>query len=191
MEYVYHGSSVSGITALRANSRLHGTDKDIVYLTCSIPYALLYIWDAAHTGSSRKHVSGWVGKNGVAFYEEQFPDQLRTFYQGVSGYLYCVSCDADMHAVESRKDMFYREGDAAVAKVEYIPDVYEELLRCEAAGRFKVVPYSEMSAARRGELLDSFAEEIVKAGFYENDKGYQQLLMKNFPKAWEKATAQK
>ena len=83
MDYLYHGSAVPGITALEARSTLHGTDKQIVYLTDSIPYALLYIWDGARSGSPVKHVTAWV-EGGAARYEEQFPHQLERFYQGVS-----------------------------------------------------------------------------------------------------------
>jgi hypothetical protein len=68
-EYLYHGSDYSGITELEARSKLHNTDKKVVYLTDNIPYALYYIWDEKHHGYSEKHVTGWI-KNGVAYYEE-------------------------------------------------------------------------------------------------------------------------
>lgn len=42
-EYVYHGSSVPHIEVLETRSKLHGTNEHIVYLTGSIPYALIYI----------------------------------------------------------------------------------------------------------------------------------------------------
>ena len=86
----YHGSCTPGIMLLEARSRLHNTEEKVVYLTDNIPYALFYLWDEEHNGWSVKHVTGWT-KNDIAHYEEQFPDQLKTFYQGVSGYLYCIS----------------------------------------------------------------------------------------------------
>lgn len=51
MDYVYHGSSVAGITALEARSKLHGSNDNIVYLTGNIPYALMYIWDGQKLGT--------------------------------------------------------------------------------------------------------------------------------------------
>ena len=137
MDYLYHGSAVPGITALEARSTLHGTDKQIVYLTDSIPYALLYIWDGARSGSPVKHVTAWV-EGGAARYEEQFPHQLERFYQGVSGWLYRAPKDA-AQPVDGREGLFYVDGGTPV-EGEYIPDVYGELLRHDAAGRAALHP---------------------------------------------------
>ena len=68
-EYLYHGSDYSRITELEARSKLHNTDKKVVYLTDNIPYALYYIWDEKHNGYSRKHVTGWI-KNGIDKFEK-------------------------------------------------------------------------------------------------------------------------
>lgn len=39
-------------------STLYGTDKKVVYLTGSIPYALVYIWDGNHNNLRKeKHVT--------------------------------------------------------------------------------------------------------------------------------------
>ena len=46
-----------------------------MYLSSSIPYVLLYIWDAGKTSYSKKWVTGWI-RDGIAHYEEQFPGQL-------------------------------------------------------------------------------------------------------------------
>ena len=89
MKYYYHGSCTPGIVQLETRSKLHNTEENVVYLTDNIPYALFYLWDAEHNECSFKHVPGWT-KNDIAYYEEQSPDQLKVFYQGVSGYLYCV-----------------------------------------------------------------------------------------------------
>ena len=89
----YHGSAAADIQALEPRSLLHGTADRVVYLTDHVTYALLYIWDEQHNGRAGKYVTGWI-KDGVACYEEQFPNQLQTFYQGVQGYLYTVETGA-------------------------------------------------------------------------------------------------
>lgn len=188
MKYLYHGSAVPGIEALEARSILHGTDRRIVYLTDSIPYALLYIWDEGRTGSPVKHVTGWV-KDGAAHYEEQFPHQLRRFYEGVSGWLYRTP-RGDARAVEGREGLLYLEGDAPV-EAEYVPDVYRALLGHEAAGRLRVLRFTEQTPARQDELTGLIAQVIVQAGFYRGD-GVQERFMKTyFPQAWERAEAQR
>ena len=186
MKNYYHGSSIGSITQLKACSGLHITGEKVVYLTDNLPYALFYIWDAEHNGCSIKHVTGWT-KNDIAYYEEQFPDQLKTFYQGVSGYVYCISDTEDIHAVENRKNMFYYAGDVAITESIYIPDVYEELLKYEAEGKFVVLRYNEQSAKRQNELTDFMAQGIIREGFYTANKEKQEFMKKHFSKAWEKA----
>lgn len=182
----YHGSSIGGITQLEARSCLHNSCEKVVYLTDNFPYALYYIWDAEHNGCSIKHVTGWT-KNDIAYYEEQFPDQLKTFYQGVSGYVYCISDSADIQAVENRNNMFYCIGVATVTESIYIPDVYEELLKYEAEGKFVVRRYNEQSAERQNELIDFMAQGIIHDGFYTENREKQEFMKKHFSKAWEKA----
>ena len=186
MKNYYHGSSIGSITQLKACSSLHITGEKVVYLTDNLPYALFYIWDAEHNGCSIKHVTGWT-KNDFAYYEEQFPDQLKTFYQGVSGYVYCISDCADIHAVENRNNMFYCTGDSTVTEAIYIPDVYGELLKYEAEGKFVVRRYNEQSAERQKELIDFMAQGIIHEGFYTANKEKQEFMKKHFSKAWEKA----
>ena len=185
MKYYYHGSCTPGIVLLEARSRLHNTGEKVVYLTDSIPYALLYLWDSEHNECSNKHVSGWA-KNDIAYYEEQFPDQLKTFYQGVSGYLYCIPENASIKPVENLA-MFYSTTDVTVAETIFIPDVYEELLKYEAEGKFVVFRYNELSPERQNELVDLIAKDIIHAEFYVENEQKQAFMKKHFLKSWEKA----
>lgn len=186
-EYVYHGSAVPGIERLKARSVLHGTDRRIVYLTDNIPYALFYIWDAGITGYGGKHVTGWV-KDGVAYYEEQFPGQLAEFYRGASGYLYYAPRTAEMGTVENRESMFYSVGDTPV-QARRIPDVYEELLRYEASGELVVLRFEERTPERREALVELIAQDIAEAGVYEGDEAQRAFMKKYFSQAWERAEA--
>lgn len=186
MEYLYHGSAVPGLEALEARSTLHGADKRIVYLTDNVPYALFYIWDEGVTGSPVKHVTSWV-KDGIAHYEEQFPHQLERFYRGVSGWLYRTP-KGDAQVVEGREGLLYTEGDAPV-EAAYVPDVYEALLRREAAGELHVLRYAEQSRLRQEELTGLIAEVIRRADFYREDGVQRAFMQKYFTRAWERAEA--
>ena len=186
MKYFYHGSKNPEILQLKANSKLHNTGEKVVYLTDSIPYALYYIWDVQHNGYSGKHVTGWI-KDGIAYYEEQFPDQLKVFYQGVSGYLYYVSDNVNIKAVENRGNMFYCSDDVAVAKVEQIVDVYQELLKCELEGKLIVLRYNEQSVERQNELTDLVARAIIRDNLYIDNLQKQAFMKKFFVDAWATA----
>ena len=186
MKCYYHGSCTPGIIQLETRSKLHHTSEKVVYLTDNIPYALFYLWDEEHNDCSVKHVTGWT-KNDIAYYEEQFPDQLKNFYQGVSGYLYCISDSASIKAVENRTNMFYCTTDATVAETIYIPDVYEELLKYEAEGKFVVLRYNEQSPERQSELVDLIVQGIIRAEFYAGNEQMQDFMKKHFLNSWKKA----
>lgn len=186
MKYLYHGSHTAGIQELKANSKLHGTKQNVVYLTDNIPYALFYIWDAEHNGMPNKHVTGWI-KEGIAYYEEQFEDQLKLLYQGVSGYLYCIAMKPEIQKVEDHVDMFYSIGDCPVTKVEYISDVYEELLKYEAKGQLKVLRYNEQTLERKQTLHERMVIGFQRANFFQANQAKAAFMKKHFPKAWAEA----
>ncbi len=83
--------------------------------------------------------------------------------------------------------MFYCTGDIAVTESIYIPDVYEELLKYEAEGKFVVLRYNKQSVERQNELIDFMAQGIMREGFYTTNRERQQFMKKHFSKAWEKA----
>lgn len=189
MDYLYHGSSTPGIIALEARSLLHGTDKMVVYLTDCVPYALFYVWDSQHTGSARKHVTG-ACRNGQAIYEEQFPGQLRTFYQGVSGYLYRIQRTEQAQPMPNRDGLYWQTDAAAVADVLYIPDVYAELLKYEAAGLLKVLRFNDQPDARKAELTGMIAAYIRQRNFFPDDPEQQRFMKRHFTAAWRLANEQ-
>ena len=190
MRNFYHGSDIPGIMQLEARSKLHNSEEMVVYLTDNIPYALYYIWDAKRNEYDGKYVTGWI-KNEVAYYEEQFPDQLKTFYQGVSGYLYRIADREDIRQVENRENMYYSTERVIIAENIKIDDVYKELLKYEAEGKLVVLRYNEQSSERQKELVDFIAQGIIRAGFFEENKQKQEFMKKHFPKSWEKAVLMK
>lgn len=186
MDYLYHASNIGDIRKLKASSSLHKSGDRVLYLTDNIPYALLYIWDEGITGYGGKHVTGWI-RGGIAFYEEQFPDQLEAFYTGASGYLYRIPKPQDLLALENREGLFYSSQEAKVDQVKHIPDVQEALLDFEKKGKFQVLRYNEQSEKRKSQLIDLMAEAIVRADFYEHDEARRLFVEKYFPDSWKKA----
>ncbi len=137
-----------------------------------------------------KYVTGWM-KNGIAYYEEQFPDQLRTFYQGVSGYLYRIADRDDIKPVDDRENMYYSTAEVIIAETIKIDDVYEELLKYESERKLVVRRYNEQSVERQNELVDFIAQGLIRSSFFEGNKQKQEFMKKHFPKSWEKASLQK
>lgn len=185
MDYLYHGSIIAGINRIEPRSILHNTDKKVVYLTDNFPYALFYIWDKEHNHYEGKHVTAWI-KDGTAYYEEQFSNQLKTFYKDVSGYLYIVPFSSDIKQMENRECLYYSSENILAERCEYIPDVYDELLKYEALGKLKIRRYDEQSAQRQNELTDMIAAAIIKEDCF-NDKAKSEFYKRYFSKSWERA----
>ena len=185
MGNLYHGSIVAGINELKACSILHDSNTPCLYLTNSIPYALVYIWDAKKNHYNHKYVSCGI-KNGIPFYEEQFPDQLKTFYKGVRGYLYCVSED-ETCKVSGRECMYASFKSKPVMKVIEIEDVYEALLAYESKGEFQVLRYLKADEKRQNELDEMMAYFFVKNHILDNMNEQTMFYKRYFTKAYELA----
>jgi len=189
---LYHGSSVDNITILEPRSILHGSQNEkVVYLSGSIPYALVYIWDSQKTKCSRKHVTCAL-KNGVVYYEELFPDQLRAFYEGVSGYLYCIdSTDNIQHMPKTHEEMYYSLKAVQVKKVVFVSDVYRELLRYEKESLFKVDRFNDASKETQAERIEKTAKGIEMCNWYDTDTEKAHFMKHYFKQAWELAESRR
>lgn len=187
--YLYHGSITPNIKSLDARSKLHNTDKNVVYLTSNIPYSLIYIWDAKKNNNNQKHVTCGI-RNGEVFYEEKFPNQLETFYKGVSGYLYCVD-NIDTYEVNDREYMYYSLNDKPVVKTIFIKDVYKELLKYETLGEFKVYRYNEQTEDKKKELKLMNAYYFIKINFFNNDQEQINFYKKYYSESWNLALKEK
>ena len=187
-KYFYHGSGQGGIRRLEARSLLHGTEERVVYLTDSLPYALFYLWDEGHVGFSCKHVTSWV-KDSTVYYEEQFPGQLKAFYQGAGGYLYRIAMEDGYCPVEGRETMYYVATAQDVEKTEYISDVYAEILRQEALGTVRILRFEEQTEERKAWLTEMVAEGIRRANYYAEDPERAEFMKRYFPASWQIATA--
>lgn len=175
---LYHGSHIAGIRCLLPNSPLHGTkDQMVTYLTANLPYALFYIWDAQHNHTNYKYVTCGI-KNGVVIYEEQFPNQLSRFYQGVRGYLYCMDNSATVYPVEHREDMYYSSNPVSVLETLEIEDVYEEILSYERKGLIKIIRYENMPKEKLNMLHKHILEHIKK------EDPCAQIYKNYFPELW-------
>ncbi|MBR5779022.1 MAG: hypothetical protein IKY21_00180 [Clostridia bacterium] len=185
---LYHGSIFANITELLANSTLHeNANQKVVYLTDNIPYALLYIWDSNRNFKQGKHVTAWIKENQV-FYEEQFQNQLRTFYDGVSGYLYAVNNTTSFSPVNNREAMWFSPNNTKIDIVKYIPNVYDELCKYINSGELKVIHFEDVDSERVNDLYNCIVDRIISKHLLENpDDSDAVFYQKFFLEAWELA----
>ena len=187
-EYLYHGTVIPNIKNLNAVSSLHGGgEQKIVYLTDNRAYSLFYIWDSVHNLKKGKHVTAWI-KDGIVYYEEQFPEQLKAFYDGVSGYLYRVEKNASFRSVQNRESMWYSTENATVESVEYIRNVYDALSEYQKEGKLKIVRFDEVEKSRIDALYSRMADSVSERRLVEAPNDPDALFyQKYFPRVWERA----
>lgn len=194
----YHGSIIPEIHTLEPRSLYHGglpkehhpTDskscpEKVLYLTTSIPYALVYLWDRKKTGSTAKWVTCGI-RDGVPVYEEQFPDQLQAFYQGVFGYLYEVK-SLDVLPMPHREQMYYSRQSQPVHQTIYIADVYAELLRYEKLGLFRIRRFSEQPKEIQEELTQRVSMYIQQKKLLREMSEEAHFMKRYFAAAWKLA----
>ncbi len=188
MNYLYHGSVIANIHIIKAESTLHGTyNTKVFYLTDNLPYSLFYIWDSSHNIKRNKHVTAWI-KDGIVYYEEQFEGQLKAFYKGVSGYVYCVESNENFKPVENRESMWFSETDSAVFKTFIISDVYSEIMKYANEGKVKIINFDEVSKERITDLYNIITQRIIKSGLLNNtDSTDAKFYQTYFSKAWNDA----
>ena len=182
----YHGSAVANLAELQPLSKLHQSEEQVVYLSSHLPYVLFYIWDAEKTGSSRKWVTGWL-RDGVAYYEEQFPGQLKAFYEGVRGYVYSVLPSDSIQSMPQREDLFYSTEPVKVYHTQEIPDVYQALLQYEHEGRLTLLRFENAAPEKQEELTDRIATYIRESKLTEQDSEHSRFMRRYFVDAWRKA----
>ncbi len=178
----YHGSIISGITKLGTNSLTHDEAKtQAVYLTPNYAYALFYIRDL-----EVDHVTCGVTADGYVRYDEQYPEQMMKIYQGINGYLY--HCSEQKHfSLTKTRDVWVSAEPVAVESVEYIPDVYTELLKHEAKGDIKVIRYNDLTDERKQFYYDMALQYIFKRNFTDCSSKKAAFWRENFPQSWEYA----
>lgn len=185
--YLYHGSIVPNITELSANAKSHDGKHDILYLTDNFAYSLFYIWDSKHNLKKGKHVTCWI-KNGIVYYEEQFENQLKRFYDGVSGYVYVVKNSDDFRQVSDRESMWFSNNNISVSEVIYLPNVYEEIQKYVAEGKIKIISYEQVDRKRIDVLYEHISDRIIKNNLLNTPDCEDALFYRTFfSKAWEDA----
>lgn len=181
---LYHGSPVAGITYLGTLSRMHDeTASSAVYLTPNRAYAFFYIRDL-----EINYVTCGVTSEGYIRYNENFPGQLRTLYDGKSGFLYkCGSNDS--FEKTSTSDVWVSKKPVCVRDCEEVRDTYAEILKCEADGLVKVVRYETLSDERKFEIYEMILHSIYKNNYTASTSKKAMFYKDNFPQEWNYAVA--
>ncbi|HBL84510.1 MAG: hypothetical protein A2Y17_06410 [Clostridiales bacterium GWF2_38_85] len=155
----YHGSPIANITELGTRSFTHDEIKSsMVYLTQSRAYALFYIRDL-----DVNYVTCDMTKEGYVRYYERFSEQLKTLYRDRSGYLYKCVDNGGFEQTPTR-NVWVSKNPVIIESVEFIPDVYKEILKYEETGDIKVIRYEILTDEEKQDVYEMIVCSLYKSG---------------------------
>lgn len=164
----YHGSPIADIKVLQPYVSNHGASW--VYLTSKRENTLVYLSNAIekyykdkqleHEGRFYKWASYGFNEEGVLVVEEYYPHATEETYKGVDGFIYCADNVEDYRVQPDIPFAAVSSKPIQVTSVEYIPDVYAELLKLEKSGDIIIRRYAENTDAKK-----AWIEKVVLDAF--------------------------
>lgn len=162
----YHGSKVKGLHTLKPYISNHG--ERLVYLTKRRNNALVYLSNAvekyhrdngiSYDGDFYTWASYGFNQEGILVIEEYYPNATEETYKGVDGYIYYID---EIEDYKEQKDIPYAvvtSTPVSIRSYEYIPDVYEEMLKLEKQGEIIIRRYEAYSE----EMLQRIKQMILE-----------------------------
>lgn len=171
----YHCSPVSGLTQLQPKKPQHFDKDALVYMTTSLPMALMY-------GIRNFEYTYGYTKDGQIYYEEYFPDALRILYEGKSASLY--ECAPQTTETTRIPNEVVSSLPVKVIREIHIPDVLQALLAQEQCGALVIHRYEELSARMREWIFRAEKDEIRKRALLHTPSPMAGYMRLHYPAAW-------
>ncbi|MBQ9264523.1 MAG: hypothetical protein IJ189_10035 [Clostridia bacterium] len=171
---LYHGSVIKNLSVIQANSPSHATNGLVAYFTEDRGYALVCC-------RTRKEnfVTMGLRDDGKQHYFERFPHQLEALYRNKEGYLYLLQDRFDM--VNTKGHTWECSHDVLVRQCEYIPDVYEEILKEESRRHVVIHRYDKIDQKEQ-KMHANWVKEHIND---ENVKEIKEFLWTHFSPLWD------
>ena len=166
MDYVYHGSPISGLTYLEPRISTHG--KSWVYATKIKTLAIL------HSQKKNDYIFNESFHSQIQLeLTERIPNALEEIYKGKTGYIYYLSATNFLDGQTSFTGEVVSEQREEVIKCEVIEDTYEKLLELEMRGEVILYRYPN-----RPDYIPADDSDLIKSTkyFLENSKDKNGLI---------------
>ncbi len=174
-KYVYHGSSVEGLTRLEPFECKHG--KPYVYATTS--YITILFFGAKGQGM----FDGWMKEvDGIPTYFEARPNGLKERYWGKSCYCYCLPPDTFTNATGDPCEVV-SEVPVDIIKSIKIDDIGKEFEKLIEKGEMKIAYYNTTPQNTK-KICDKYAlKQLVDRGYFEGKQFRQRAWASEYYKA--------
>lgn len=179
----YHGTTIQGLSILKPYANPYSNlDYACVYLTTYKPLAAIYVWNKHY-----KWMNYGFAEDGLPVYTESFPNALKEFYGGVSGYIY--SCEGDfLYDVDAKiKVAVISKTDVIVQKTEIIQDCYLQILEYESQGLLHINRFETLSNEKRESEHKMIISEIKRNNLLNGKHPMASFVQEKFPEIWEEA----
>ncbi|MDE7263493.1 MAG: hypothetical protein K2N64_02370 [Anaeroplasmataceae bacterium] len=170
---LYHGTTISGLSVIKANSKSHTTGKEVAYFTEDRCYALICC-----RSKDKNFVTMGLDSEGKQNYYERFPNQLKTLYSGKKGYIYFLKDHENLRKVKGYT--YESEQDVPVSCCEEIDDVYNEILKEEAKGNIMIHRYLEIDPVEQ-KMHANYIRDHLK----EEGEEMQKFYLTHFSSLWD------
>lgn len=174
----YHCSPVSGLTELLPGKPAHFDKPALVYMTTSLPMALMY-------GIRNFEYTYGYTKGGQIYYEEYFPNALQILYAGKCASLY--ECAPQEIAYTQIPNEIVSPMPVKVLREIPIPDVLGALQEQERSGALIIRRYNELSERMLEWILQAEKQEIQKRNLLHTPSPMSEYIRLHYPDAWASA----
>ena len=186
MRNIYHCSPQSGITVLEPRVSRLFDHKRVVYMTSSLPMALMYA--IRHY----EYTYGYHWKDGQPqgiCYEEYFEGALETLYGGKSAWIY--HCEAGDYETTRKPHELISFSPVRVLRADFVENALEALLAQEQAGALEIIRYRQMTEKSLAWVRREEKETILKHGLLDRDDGFARYMKGKYPLSWQDALAER
>ena len=146
----YHGSLTDNIEEL---STKHSNGK--IYFTSSRLVALTYL--------SKSFPNMFRSNRNVEVYDEVVEGLFKSVTQGQSGFIYTIDIQEDFNKLPQdnncgHQHCFYSTQNAKIVNKKKVKDLYQELLKYQKSGKFKVITPQEISEQKRKLMIENICK---------------------------------
>lgn len=171
----YHCSPTHGITVLEPGKPESFDKPARVYLTTSLPMALMY------SVRNYEYTYGYT-REGQIYLDEYFPNALEILYRNRSASLYlCAPEAAEPTQIPNEA---ISEQPVPVIRETFIPDACEALLEQERLGNLVIHRYHELSEESRNWIRRVEADGIRRSNLLNTPGPMADYYRERYPESW-------
>lgn len=174
----YHCSPTAGLTHLVPRKPQAFQKPSRVYLTTSLPMALMY------SVRNYEYTYGYT-KDGQIHFAEYFPHALEILYRGKSASLY-LCAPKSIQPTEIPNEVVCQTTVPIVSET-LISDACEALLEQERLGNLLIYRYSMLSPAMLDWIREIQAEEILQENLLSSAGAKADYYRAHYPESWKLA----